>query len=60
MSAIGIVLGGFVILVLALAFGWIFFEVVIGLAVALAALIAVIFIAIIVAAGVGLVKALAR
>jgi hypothetical protein len=60
MGAIGVVLAGIVILVLALVFGWAFFVLVVGLAIGLVAIIGIIFIAIIIAAAIGLIRAVTK
>jgi len=54
----GAILAGIVILALAIVFGWAFFEFAIGLAIGVAALIAIIFIAVVVAAAIGVLRAL--
>ena len=59
MTAIGAILAVIVIGVLALAFGWTFLEVVIGLALGLAVVIGLVFIAVIMAVAVGLFRAIA-
>jgi hypothetical protein len=59
MSAIGALLAVIVIAVLALAFGWTFLEVVVGLALGLVVVIGLVFIAVIVAVAVGLFRVIA-